>query len=274
MRPLLQETLSCTRRSLVAATLVFLSLAGSASAADDAPNIAAAADLNFVLPEVAALFEQRTGRKVSLSFGSSGIFRRQIAEGAPFQIFFSADESYADALQKEGRGESDKAGGGAIYAIGRIVLFVPRNSPIKADSELRDLAAALVDGRLTRLAIANPEHAPYGRAAREALQRAGLWQAAADKLVLGENAAQAARFAATGSVQAGILPYSLAVSPEMRQQGSYALIPADRHTPLRQKVILIRGAGETARQFFDFVQQPPARAIFERYGFTLPGGAK
>ena len=231
------------------------------------PVVAAAADLQFALQEVADLFQHETGRAVRLSFGSSGNIRRQIAQGAPFEMFLSADEDYALALAREGHA----LGEGTLYAVGRIVIVAPHGSPLAVDGELRGLAAALAAGRVTRFAVANPEHAPYGRAAREALTRAGLWRAIRDRLVLGENVSQAAQFALSGSAQGGIIAYSLALSPQLAGRATFALIPADRHEPLRQRMVLLRGAGETATGFYAFVQTPPAREILRRYGFALPG---
>jgi len=136
---------------------------------------------------------------------------------------------------------------------------------------LADLRQALADGRLVKLAIANPEHAPYGRAAMEALKSAGLWPAVEPKLVLGENVSQAAQFAASGSTQAGIFALSLALAPNFRDAGSYVPIPEALHRPLRQRMVLLSKAGATARAFYAFSQGPVARAIFRRYGFLLPG---
>jgi len=234
--------------------------------ADSPPAVAAAADLAFALPEIAEAFRAGTGREVKLSFGSSGNFARQIAGGAPFQLFLSADEIYVQRLVDRGKTRDS----GRLYALGSIVLFVPRGSAIRADSDLADLAAAVDDGRLKKLAVANPEHAPYGRAAREALEAAGLWEKVRNRLVLGENASQAAQFAASGSAQAGIIPLSLAVAPAMSEKGSYALIPQSRHRPLRQRMVLMRGAGETARVFYDYLQTPQAQSILRRHGFQTP----
>jgi molybdate transport system substrate-binding protein len=234
--------------------------------AEEPPAIAAAADLKFALTEIVERFAGETGRQVKVSFGSSGNFARQIEQGAPFQLFLSADESYIARLAKEGLTLSE----GTLYAIGRIVIFAPTSSPVRADSKLEDVGAALADGRLKRFAIANPEHAPYGRAAREAIERAGIWEQAQPTLVLGENASQAAQFATSGSAQAGIIPYSLALAPAVAQRGAYALIPEDWHRPLRQRMVLLKGAGDTARRFYDYLRQPEGRTILERYGFVLP----
>lgn len=232
----------------------------------EAPNVAAAADLKFVLGEIAASYEKETGQVVRLSFGSSGNFARQIPQGAPFELFLSADEDYILKLAAEGLLQGD----GRLYAIGRIALLVPHGSTLTADGELKDLAAALADGRVQRFAIANPAHAPYGRAARAALQRAGVWEKLQGKLVLGENVAQAAQFATSGSAQGGIVAWSLLKSPEVAKLGTAALIPENWHPPLRQRMALTRKAGSEARRFYDYLQQPAARAVFERYGFSLP----
>lgn len=236
--------------------------------AQDVPPIAAAADLKFALAEVARVFEKETGRQLKISFGSSGNFTQQIEQGAPFELFLSADENYIFRLADKGIA----ADRGTLYAVGRVVLFAPHGSSLKADAQLVDLQAALTDGRLMRFAIANPDHAPYGRAARAALQHAGLWESIQPKLVLGENAGQAMQFAAAGSSQGGIVPLSLSKAPEIAKLGTFASIPAEWHAsePLRQRMALTRKAGETARAFYAYLQQPAARAIFVRYGFLLP----
>jgi molybdate transport system substrate-binding protein len=159
--------------------LCFLAITAHA----EVPNVAAAADLKFALGEIAAAYQKETGRAVRLSFGSSGNFARQIPQGAPFELFLSADEDYILKLAAEGLLQGD----GHLYAIGRIALLVPHGSTLTADGELKDLQAAVSDGRIRRFAIANPEHAPYGRAARAALQRAGVWESLQGKLVLGER---------------------------------------------------------------------------------------
>ncbi len=251
---------------LIGAAVTVAALARRPALAADVPPIAAAADLHAALPEVASLFRKATGRAVNLTFGSSGNFAQQIRNGAPFEVFLSADEGYVRMLAAAGRTEGD----GALYAIGRIGLFQPRRSGIVADSRLADLAAALRDGRLRRFAIANPEHAPYGRAAREALQRTGLWRAIEPRLVLGENVAQATQFALSGSAQGGIIPLSLALTPQVKAAGAFALIAADWHEPLRQRAVVLKGAGATARAFHDFLRTPPARGVFRRHGFVLP----
>ncbi|MBA2352182.1 MAG: molybdate ABC transporter substrate-binding protein [Burkholderiales bacterium] len=249
-------------RSFLFALIFFCAQSGAA----DVPVVAAASDLQFALQEVAEAFTKQSGRQVKLVFGSSGNFRRQIAEGAPFELFLSADESYVLALAKEGKTLDD----GALYTIGRIVLIAPNGSSLKPDAQLKDLAAALADGRIRKFAVANPEHAPYGRAAQQALTKAGLWDKIKPALVLGENVSQAAQFATSGSAQGGIIAYAQVLSPTIAKLGTYALIPAEWHEPLRQRMVLTKNAGDAAKLFYQYLQSPPARAIFKRYGFALP----
>src|SRR5882672_8650789 len=252
----------------LAFSLLRLGFAGPAHA-QSGPAIAAAADLQFVLGEIAGQFKAATGQDVRLTFGSSGNFAQQLQQGAPFEMFLSADEGFVFQLADAGR-SVDR---GALYAEGRIVLFVPKGSALNADVKLDDLRAALKEGRITRFAIANPEHAPYGRAAEEALKSQGLWAAIQPKLVLGENVSHAAQFASSGSSHGGIFAYSLALSPAVGSLGTYVLLPADWHAPLRQRMVLMKNAGETAKAFYRYVQTPEARAFFRKYGFVLPGVA-
>jgi molybdate transport system substrate-binding protein len=235
--------------------------------AQDVPVIAAASDLQFALTEIAQVFARETEREVKPAFGSSGNFARQIQQGAPFQMFLSADEQFVLDLAAKGLTADE----GKLYAVGHIVIIVPKGSPLKADGTLEDLKSALEDGRLKKFAIANPAHAPYGRRAEEALRHAGVWDAIEGKLVFGENVAQAAQFATQGDTQGGIIAYSLALSPDLSKLGTYALIPQGWHQPLNQRMALLKGAGETAQSFYAFMQGPSARAIMRRYGFVLPG---
>jgi len=235
--------------------------------AEELPTIAGAADLQFALTDVAKAFEAETGLEVKLAFGSSGNFARQIRQGAPFEMYLSADENYVLELIKDGFTRDD----GALYAVGRIVIIVPHGSPLESDGTLGDLRAALEDGRVQKFAIANPEHAPYGRRAEEALRHAGLREAIQDRLVLGENVSQAAQFATSGSTDGGIIAYSLALSPKVSVLGTFELIPEEWHAPLRQRMVLLENAGNTAERFFAFVQEPEARSVMRRYGFVLPG---
>jgi molybdate transport system substrate-binding protein len=234
--------------------------------AETPPTIAAAADLKFAIEEVAALFEEQTGQRLRLVFGSSGNFKTQILQGAPFHLFMSADEDFVFALADAGKTEDR----GRAYAVGRIGIQVPPSSPLKPDGQLKDLAAALKDGRLQKFAIANPDHAPYGARAKEALQHAGLWEAIRPRLVYGENIAQTAQFATSGSTQGGIIALSLALAPAVARTGRFELIPESWHRPLRQRMVLVKGAPPAAKAFYAFISTPAAQAIMVRYGFAMP----
>lgn len=236
------------------------------SAQSAVPVIAAASDLKFAMDLIAANFTVQTGMQVSMSYGSTGNISRQIRQGAPFEVFMAADETFVFDLARNGFTQDD----GALYGIGRLVILVPNGSALQADGGLDDLEAALADGRLVHFAIANPEHAPYGMRAREALQHKGLWAAIQPMLVLGENVAQAAQFATSGNAQGGIVAYALALSPQVAQLGTSALISDDWHAPLRQRMVLTKIAGPTAQAFYAYLQGPAARAVFDTAGFTLP----
>ena len=208
----------------------------------------------------------RPAASVSLAFGASGNLARQIRQGAPFELFLSADESFPLALAEEGL-TRDR---GAVYATGRLAIVVPRGSTLAADGTLGDLRAALAEGRIARFAIANPVHAPYGRAAKQALENAGIWDAVEPKLVYGENIAQAAQFAVSGSAQGGIVAWSLASTPKLAAISDAAPIPERLHAPLHHRMVLLTGAGQTAEAFYDWLLGPEARAILERNGFSPP----
>ena len=201
-----------------------------------------------------------------LSLGSTGNFARQIREGAPFEIFMAADEAFIADLHRDGFTRD----AGDLYAIGRIVVKVPPGSRLVPDGTLESLRQALAEGRITRFAIANPDHAPYGMRAREALQHAGLWDAIQPHLVFGENVSQAAQFALSGNAEGGIIALSLALAPQVAARGTHDLIPEDFHEPLRQRMALMKGAGPVAEAFYAYMKAPAARVIMERYGFVLP----
>ncbi len=250
----------------IAATGPELRATGAGAAQADVPVIAAAADLKFAVTEIAAAFTADTGREVRLSFGSTGNFAAQIREGAPFQMFMAADQKFIRDLHRDGftRDEGD------LYAEGRIVLMAPHGSALKPDEALDNLAAMLDAGTITRFAIANPEHAPYGLRAEEALKHRGLWEKVQPFLVLGENVSQAAQFALSGNAEGGIIAYSLALAPEVRAQGAFALIPHDWHEPLLQRMALLKNAGPVAEEFYAYMKTPKAREIMKSFGFVLP----
>jgi|DewCreStandDraft_4_1066084.scaffolds.fasta_scaffold00025_39 molybdate transport system substrate-binding protein len=249
--------------------VVALLVGGPPLGAAEAPLVAGAADLQFALTEIAEAFRKETGSALTLVFGSSGNFARQIRQGAPFELYLSADEDYVLELARDGFTKNE----GALYAIGRVVLKVPTGSPLSADGSLEDLVRAVRYGRVKRFAIANPEHAPYGKRAEEVLRHKGIWEEIRPFLVFGENVSQAAQFATSGNAQGGIIAYSLALSPKLKALGAHALIPAEWHAPLRQRMVLTKKATPVAERFYAYLQQEPARPIFRRYGFVLPGEA-
>lgn len=227
-------------------------------------TIAAASDLKFAMDEIAASFRKaHPGDDVEVVYGSSGNFHAQIQQGAPFDLFFSADIAYPRELARRGLAASEVK----PYAIGRIVLWSAR-----LDATQMTLAS-LTDPKITRIAIANPKHAPYGKRAEEALRAAGLWEKVEPKLVYGENIAQTAQYVQTGNAQAGIIALSLAVNPELAGKGGYWLIPGNLHQPLEQGFVIARRAAGNplARRFADFMSTGPVRAIMTRYGFVFPG---
>jgi molybdate transport system substrate-binding protein len=227
--------------------------------------VAAAADLSSVFPEVAARFEKETGKKVKVNFGSSGQFLLQIENGAPFDMFFSADSQYPQRLQSEGLTEP-----GTLYqyAVGKLVLYVPNGSTVDPSSGLR----VLLLPQVSRIAIANPQHAPYGRAAVEALKREGLYDLLKGKLVMGENISQAAQFVQSGNADAGILALSLAVSPAMSSAGRYFELPAADYTPLEQAAVILKSSRDkaTAALFLNYLRRPEIASLLAHYGFALP----
>lgn len=236
-------------------------------------RLLAASDLKFALAQVLSQFEQETAYRVEASFGSSGSFARQLQQGLPADLFMSADEGFVDLMADAGltRSLPTPAGlvpdRGTLYALGRIALYVPTHSPIALDEGLQGLKAQW--SQVSKFAIGNPEHAPYGRAAREALQKLGLWEMVRPKLVLGENIAQATQFVATGAAQAGITALSLAVAPELARAGRHVALPERLHSPLRQRMVLIKSATPAAVTLYDYLQGASAREVLRQYGFSL-----
>jgi molybdate transport system substrate-binding protein len=254
------------RRAFLMVVVIALSLASAARAQEI--RVAAAADLKFAMQDVAAQFEKQTGTKVNVTYGSSGNFFSQLQNGAPFDLFFSADIDYPRKLEAAGIAEP-----GTLYeyAIGRIVIWTPADSKVDVTS----LGwKTLLDASVQKIAIANPEHAPYGRAAVAALQKAGVYDQVKPKLVYGENISQAAQFVQSGNAQAGIVAMSLTVSPGMKD-GKRWEIPADMHPPIEQAAILLKNAAnkDAARAFLDFVKSESGRATLAKYGFTFSPAA-
>ncbi len=238
-------------------------LSGGASAAERLLTIAAAANLKEVMQALVADFRKtHADAKVDVVLGSSGKFAQQIAHGAPYDLFFSADLDYPQRLVTEQLTASEVR----TYARGRLVLW-------SATCDARRLTLEeLADPAIRRIAIANPKLAPYGARAREALERAGVWEKVQGKLVFGENVSQTAQFADSGGADVAVIPLSLALSPALKQRGGYAAIPESQHAPLHQGfVILRRAAGNPlAADFADYVVSAPARAIFTAHGYLAP----
>jgi molybdate transport system substrate-binding protein len=252
---------SMNRRSLLT-LLCFFGLAAAGRA--ETITAAAAADLKFAMDEIVSAFEASApADKVEVIYGSSGKFHTQIRQGAPYDLYFSADVAFPRRLAEAGFAASEVR----PYALGRIVLW---SASLDAT---RMTLASLTDPAITRIAIANPQHAPYGRRAAEALRASGVWNRIETKLVFGENIAQTAQFVETGNAQVGILALSLALSPQLAKQGGYWLVPDTLHEPLEQGYIVTRrGEGNAlAQRFANFMSGPAARAVMVRYGFVLPG---
>lgn len=228
-------------------------------------TIAAASDLNFAFKNLIKDFEAQTGERVRFISGSSGHFYTQIVNGAPFDLYFSADIAYPKKLIAEGLALPESL---YQYAIGRIVLWVPKGSTLDVSKEME----VCVDSAVKKLAIANPKHAPYGRAAVAALEHYRIADRMTEKLVFGENIAQAAQFVQSGAADIGIIALSIAVAPTMEQLGKHWLIPADAHPPIEQGAVIVKATKhpEKAKKFLDFMKTEQARAVMKRYGFTLP----
>lgn len=251
-----------TNRFLSALLLLFALAATSAQA--ESITIAAAADLKFAMDDVVATFKKENAKEqVEVVYGSSGKAHTQIQQGAPYDLYFSADIAYPQQLVAEGFAVAPVRS----YAIGRIVLW----SASRDASRLT--LSDLVDPTIKRVAIANPKHAPYGQKAQEAMVAAGVWDKVQSKIVLGENIAQTAQFVYTGNAEVGILALSIALAPELASKGKYALISDSLHKPLVQGFVVTKRAKDNvlAKRFADYMVGPVARATMRKYGFVLPG---
>jgi len=255
------------RKSCLTMMTLMAFLWNLASFADDVPVIAAASDLSYALIKISDQFTRQTGQKLRVSFGSSGNLKRLVEQGAPFEIFMSADENYVFQLAEQGHAVDR----GQVYALGRLVLFAPQGSALARSLDFATLSGLLAEGKIRKFAIANPRHAPYGRAAREALTNSHLWDEIENSLVFGESASQATLFAVSGATQGAIIPHSLALNPSIAEQGSFRLIEENLHSPLRQRMVLLKDAGDTARQFYNYLQTDAVRETMHRFGFTVSG---
>jgi molybdate transport system substrate-binding protein len=237
--------------------------------ADDL-TVAAASDLQYALREVAARFEQTTGHRVRLTFGSSGNFFAQIANGAPFDVFLSADTEYPRKLIEAGAADRSSF---LVYGTGTIVLWVPpSSSAIDPNQGLR----ALLDPRVRRIALANPDHAPYGRAAVAALRHEGLYEMLSGKFVLGDNLTQAMQFVESGNADAGLVGLSLAIAPPLQGKGRYWIVPHAFYPPMEQGAVIVAHSTKkaAASAFLTFLRRPEIVELLARYGIEPAGGTR
>jgi molybdate transport system substrate-binding protein len=229
-------------------------------------TVAAAADMSAALPQLAETFTKKTGQAVKLSFGASGNLTNQIRNGAPFDVFFSADEQYPQQLVTEGLALKDTL---YRYAVGRLVLWVPNDSRL----DLSKLGVqALLDPSVKKISIANPATAPYGRAAEAALRHFGIYDQISSRLVIGENISQAAQFVESGNAQAGLIALSHALAPAMKDKGRYRTIPLDAYPTLNQAAVVLSRSKQqdAARKFLEFLRSAEATSLLTSYGFSLP----
>jgi molybdate transport system substrate-binding protein len=250
---------------IITALFVFFISGVNLAVAEDI-TIAAASDLNFAFKELVTEYEKTTSNHVKLSLGSSGNFYAQIQNGAPFDLYFSADIGYPRKLEEAGL---TVPGSIYPYAVGQIVLWAGKDSHLDLSKGLESLREPTVK----KIAIANPKHAPYGRAAVAAMEYFKVYDQVKDKLILGENISQAAQFIESGACDAGIIALSLALAPAMKAAGQYWEIPAVAHPPLEQGAVILKESKnpEAARQFLEFIKSHHGQEIMKRYGFTLPG---
>lgn len=227
-------------------------------------TVAAAADLQFAMQDVAARFQKETGKEVKLIYGSSGNFFQQIPNGAPFDMFFSANLDYPKKLEAAGLTEP---GSYYQYARGRIVIWVPKDSKL----DLRMGLQALLNPSIKKIAIANPQHAPYGQAAVAAIQKEGIYNKVRDKFVLGENISQTASFVVSGSADLGIVALSLAMSPNMKDKGQFVEVPVGEYPPIEQACVILNSSKnkETAKQFLSFIKTAEVAETLRKYGFGV-----
>ena len=253
-----------SRRSLSAPLVALAALFTGACARHDEParlSIAAASDLQFALADAAGRFHQAHPRiEAQVNYGSSGNFYAQIRNGAPFDLFLSADVQYPRDLAKQGLARADSV---FVYAVGRLAVWVPAASPL-------DPATALRDPSLRRVAIANPAHAPYGRAAEAALRQMGLYESVEKKLVLGENISQTLQFVQSGAADVGLVALSLAIAPTVRGQGRYWEVPLDAYPRMEQGGAILKDSA-AAHEFRTWLLAPAGRSLLKQYGFYLPG---
>ena len=250
-----------TKRIFIFLT-VFFAFTGNVFA--QVATIAVAANMKDAFAEIAAEFKSTGKPEIRVVYGSSGNFAAQIMNGAPFSLFIAADEQFPLELFKNGRTVDD----GSVYAIGRLVVITNASSGIQLLSSKQDLTKAI--GRANKVAIAKPELAPYGRAAVQYLKAEGLWDLAKDKLVYADNIGAATTYVASGAADLGFTAFSLARSPELIKQTSYLEVDTKMYMPIKQRMVLIKGAPQEAQDLYRFMQGPRAKAILQKYGYSTP----
>jgi molybdate transport system substrate-binding protein len=228
-------------------------------------TVAAAADLQFAMQDIADKFHKETGKNVKLIYGSSGNFFQQIQNGAPFDMFFSANLDYPKKLEAAGLIEP---GSYYEYAKGKIVLWVLNDSKLNLNSGLR----TLLDPTIKTIAVANPQHAPYGQAAVAAMQEEGLYDKVRDRFVLGENISQTASYVVSGSADVGVVALSLALSPNMKDKGRYVEIPTNEYPAIQQACVILKSSNnkEVSRQFLSFIKTAAVADTLKTFGFDVP----
>lgn len=230
------------------------------------PRVAVASNFTDTLTEIAARFRADSGQRVKLSFGSSGNFAHQIMQGAPYDIFISADRHYIEKLGKRITPRTPIR----EFAQGTLCVFVPDGSQLAGAADAEALFQALSFGQYRRIAIANPEYAPYGVAARQAMQSGGLWVLERDRVLVGENVAQAAQYTLSGGVDAGFVPCSFSVLKAFRAAGRFITLPDAAYAPIRQYAVLLHPDSADGRRFFEYLFGDDARAIVRKYGYRVP----
>ena len=234
--------------------------------AEETPIVAVAANFAPVTEEIGRQFTVQTGKDIRISAGASGTLFRQIETGAPFELFLSADENYVKRLQKKGLTIDN----GRIYAIGILVLYIPHTSHLDYMQNTEDIIRQVIHDKSCKLAIANPELAPYGMAAQQVLNRFITSNELQGRKIIGENVGQTARYAITGTVDAAFLPYSLAITAPLQETGHFEPVPAEWYHPIKQRMVLTKNASTIARAFYEYLSSNAAKQIIEKFGYSIP----
>lgn len=231
----------------------------------DTPLVAVASNMTHAMKDIAEKYRDKEGENVKLTFGSSGNFTRQIRQGAPYDVFLSAGKTYVNILEERGLLAVEPR----AYVRGRIGFFIPDNSALSKATNLAEIFNRMYYADYRRIAIANPEHAPYGIAAEQVLQNGGVWAAPKRKLMIAENAAQVVQYVLSGGVDAGVIPESFARLPMIRNNGRFLAIPENLHKPITQYLVLLKGSGQSAEDFFNYLTSKEALSILLKSGYSM-----